>query len=63
MRDLEREIGLYLRRRVLGVHPFVKPNNIFPRGREQVRGTQAQGSLGEKRSLYLIMRQLLGAAG
>src|SRR6266446_4482084 len=36
MCDLEREIGLWLSGRILGVHPFANPNNALALGREQI---------------------------
>jgi hypothetical protein len=36
MCDLEREIGLRLSGRILGVHPFANPNNALAPGREQI---------------------------
>src|SRR6266566_9092585 len=43
MRDLECEIWLTLRRRVLGIHPFVKLTYAVARGRKQTGGSQAAG--------------------
>src|SRR6266487_3496116 len=36
MCDLEREIGLRLSGRILGVHPFANPNNALAPGREEI---------------------------